>query len=210
MKKTKILSILTFASLISSAAIASLEQLRMQHYVVVLTKDESGNTRTYVSQVPEENATVDGLMEATSVVDEGQVCNALPIDKSHYAIEVPTQDLAAYKENLPLYIHFTLQVEQGQDLLRVMIVKNNFFDDKLFNLETVAIDTELEDEFDDLDALLAGSKTNALDSIDAPAQQSISPYQQMMLSLSVFLVDQYNKSQEIVSATSEWITGFFK
>lgn len=214
MKKNKILSALTMFSLWSGIALASLEQLRMGHCVVVLTKDESGNTRTYyVNQVPEENETINGLMESASIIDEGRICHAQPIDKLHYAIEVPTQDLTSDQTNLPLYIHFTVQVEQGQELLRVMIVKNNFFEEGIFDLKTVAIGLKKLDEFDDLDdldALLAESKTGTLDSIDAPVQQPISVYQQMVLSLSVYLIEQYNKSQEILSASSEWISGLFK
>ena len=205
MKKNKILSVLTLVSLWSSLALASLEQLRMEHSVVVLTKDESGNTRTYKGQVPAEYANVDSLIESSLVVDEGQVCYAQPIDGSHYAIEVPMQDLAGA---LPFYIHFTLQVEQGQELLRVMIVKNNFFEANLFDVATVAIDDI--DALDDLDALLAGSKTDSLDSIDAPVAKNISSSQQMMLSVSLFMVEQYNKGQAIISASSEWIAGFFK
>ena len=209
MKKNKILSLLTIVSLWGSVALSSLEQLRLGHCVVVFTKDESGNTRTYVSQVPEENATVDGLIESLSIVDEGQICYAQPIDNLHYAIEVPMQNLASDQGALPFYIHFTLQVEQGQELLRVMIVKNNFFDDKLFDVATVAIDDV--DEFDDdLDALLADSKTDSLDSIDTPAAKTISSSQQVILSLSVFLIDQYNKGQEMLITSSEWINGFFK
>ena len=204
MKKNKILSIFTIVSLWASMALANLEQ----YCVVVFTKDESGNTRTYFSQVPEENAIVDGLIESLSIVDEGQLCDAKPIDTLHYAIEAPMQnpDQAA----LPLYMHFTLQVEEGQELLRVMIVKNNFFDDKPFNVDTVAIDFDPEDELDDLDALLADSKTDILDSIDTKQAQSISSKQQMILSLTVFLMDQYDKGHQIISASSEWVAGFFK
>ncbi len=206
MKKNKILSVFTIVSLWGTIAVANLEQ----YCVVVFTKDESGITRTYVTQVPDENANINGLIESSSVIDEGQICNAQPIDNSHYAIEAPMQSLASGKEILPLYIHFTLQVEQGQELLRVMIVKNNFFEDKLFNVDTVAIQTDDSDELDDLDELLEGSKTDSLDSIDTLPVKSISPTQQMVLSLSVFFIDQYNKGQQLVSASSEWVAGFFK
>lgn len=210
MKKNKILSFFTIVSLWGSVALASLEQLRLEHCVVVLTKDESGNTRTFISQVPEENAKVDGLVESLSIVDEGHICYAQPIDNLHYAIEVPMRDLAAGKEILPLYIHFTLQVEKGQELLRVMVVKNNFFEDKPFNVDTVAIDAVGLDELDDLDALLADSRSDTLDSIDTKQAQAISSTQQMVLSLTVFLMNQYDQGQKIVSASSEWIAGFFK
>ena len=205
MKKNKIISLFAMVSLWATVAVANLEQ----YCVVVFTKDECGNTRTYVGQVPEENVNIDALVESSSIVHEGQLCDAKPLDKLHYAIEaLPMQSLD--QETLPLYIRFTLQVEQGQELLRVMIVKNNFFEDKIFDVDTVAIDILDVDELDDLDALLADSKTDALDSIETKPMQQMSSTQQMLLSLSVFFIDQYTKSQEIISASSEWISRFFQ
>jgi|GEM_PF-6394898 len=205
MKKRNIVSFIAIISLWNIALIGSFEQLRQDHYVVVLTKDQSGNTRTYISQVPEDNAKIGQLVESQSSTSlhEGQICQALRMltsNQGEYAIEVLAQE---NEEVLPLYLHFTLQVEQDQELLKVMIVKNNFFDDQSFDVNTVA-DFVFESE-DDLDALLANTISTPLDSISKHAMPTLSRTQQMMLSISVFLVEQYNNSQKLLAASSGWL-----
>lgn len=200
MIKNKILFLTLTSGLWAFAALSNLDQYK-EHSVVVLSKDSQG--KMYVGSAPVgATVTISQLREEAPDYFILSDCECMVssdfMQAGMYEVQVPTLTES--------YVHFTLQIDAHVQILKVMIVKNNIFEQSFFNVTTVAEFEGLEPMVDDLDFLLEeGSRSQEVFASVTQAESTpITSAQKIMFVCSLLLVKSQEWIQKSVKESAAW------